>query len=71
MRPKLPYPVFSLLPDFESSEEFPLFLGHDPHWNPAGARLAARSVVRLLTDEGLVPCDASAGMTHRMTRSTG
>ena len=52
----LPYPVLSILPDFEASEEFPLFYSRDPHWNPRGARLAARAVFQGLTSRGLLPC---------------
>lgn len=54
----LPYPVFSLLPAFESTERFPLFFEDDPHWNAAGARLAAESVARFLESSGWLPCTA-------------
>ena len=46
LRPRVAYPVVSLLPDFEGSEAFPLYLEADPHWNAAGHRLAAEAIVR-------------------------
>ena len=53
----LPYPVFSLLPAFEQSEEFPLFFANDPHWNARGGAVAAENVLRGLVDLGLLPCE--------------
>ncbi|MFQ5418078.1 MAG: hypothetical protein ACE5FL_13690, partial [Myxococcota bacterium] len=55
---RLPYPVVNLMPAFENSEIFPLFLVDDPHWNRDGARLAARSVHRALEDLAVLPCAA-------------
>ena len=52
----LPYPVIDLFSAFETSEEFPLFFARDPHWNPSGAGLAARSVYAGLGERGLLPC---------------
>lgn len=52
----LPYPVLNLLPAFEQSEQFPLFLEDDPHWNSDGAQLAASALAELLVDAELVPC---------------
>jgi hypothetical protein len=37
-------PYLSLLPAFEASSEFPLYLADDPHWNQAGSGLAARAM---------------------------
>lgn len=54
----LPYPVFSLLADFEASEEFPLYFGNDPHWTQRGADFAARAVLAKLRAAGLVHCEA-------------
>jgi hypothetical protein len=54
---RLPYPVVNLLPAFETSKTFPLFLEDDPHWNREGARLAARTVGRAVQRLGLVPCE--------------
>lgn len=48
LRPRVAYPVVSLLPDFERSEMFPLYLDDDPHWNAAGHRLAAESILKAL-----------------------
>ncbi len=54
---RLPYPVISTLDAFESAADFPLYFDDDPHWTPAGARVAARAVAHRLAAEGLVPCD--------------
>ena len=54
--PQLPYPVLSLLPSFEQATQFPLFFEDDPHWNAAGAQLAARTVAAFLIERGLLPC---------------
>ncbi len=56
----LPYLVESLLPAFESAREHPLFFDDDPHWTPAGARLAAEAVERFLLGSRLVPCTPPA-----------
>ena len=53
---KLGFPVIDLLPEFEASKIFPLYLEDDPHWTPAGARLAASTAARRLMAEGLIPC---------------
>jgi hypothetical protein len=55
-RKKLPYPVFSLLPAFEKSAKFPLYLEDDPHWNAEGHRVAAAAVVEYLVTNQYVPC---------------
>ena len=60
VRDELPYPVLSLLPAFAESEEFPLFLPNDPHWNARGARLAAEHVALWLSERGLIPCAMSS-----------
>jgi hypothetical protein len=54
---QLPYPVVNLLPAFETSKTFPLFLEDDPHWNREGARLAARTAAREIHRLGLIPCE--------------
>jgi putative membrane-bound dehydrogenase-like protein len=51
---ELPYPLIDLLPSFESSEEFPLYQQNDPHWTPAGHRLAAGAVLKALSEHGLL-----------------
>ncbi len=54
---RLPYPVVNLLPAFESSRTFPLYLEDDPHWNRDGARLAAATAARAIQGLGLIPCE--------------
>jgi hypothetical protein len=46
-----------LLPAFETSKTFPLFLEDDPHWNREGARLAARTAAKAIHRLGLIPCE--------------
>jgi hypothetical protein len=48
LRPKVDYPVVSLLDDFASATEFPLCFPNDPHWNADGHKVAARALVRVL-----------------------
>lgn len=38
------YPVLSLLEAFQKTEAFPLCLEHDPHWLPAGHKVAAEAL---------------------------
>lgn len=52
---ELPYPVLDLLPTFEKSEQFPLYFEDDPHWNAAGARLAAKTLYDFLAEARLLP----------------
>ena len=59
LQTQLPYAVFSLLPAFVESTEFPLFIRDDPHWNRSGARLAAEHVSTWLAERGLIPCALS------------
>jgi hypothetical protein len=53
----LPYRVISLLPAFQRANAFPLYRSDDPHWNPAGADLVARTLLADLRD-GTLPCEA-------------
>ena len=55
-RDDLPYRVLSLLPAFREARDFPLYFRDDPHWNAAGARVAARGIADYLVREGAVPC---------------
>jgi hypothetical protein len=55
--PTLPYPVVSLLSAFAESDEFPLYLPTDPHWNERGAALAGRTIARALAELQLIPCE--------------
>ncbi len=47
---RVDYPAASLLPAFEASGEFPTAFRHDPHWNPAGHRVAARALASVIVD---------------------
>ncbi len=38
------YPIYSLLETFQKSQVFPTAFEDDPHWNPAGARIAADGI---------------------------
>lgn len=49
---RAPYPVFSLLPDFHSSGEFPTTFDDDPHWNATGTRIAAEASYRYCQQAG-------------------
>ena len=53
---ELPYRVFSLLPAFQQTSEFPLYIPYDPHWNAAGSRFAGRAIADFLLTERMVPC---------------
>jgi len=48
LRPSKPYPIVSLLADFQSNEEFPTCFEDDAHWNALGHRVAARAIAREL-----------------------
>lgn len=37
-----PFEIFSLLPTFQQSKEFPLVFNNDPHWNRKGQELAGK-----------------------------
>lgn len=39
-----PYPVYSLLKDFQHTAVFPTCFNDDPHYNPAGAAVAAEAI---------------------------
>jgi hypothetical protein len=68
LRGKVPYPIVSLLPDFQQSKEFPLYLDNDPHWNAAGNRLAAEAILRAirpLVEKRLPPEPAGAPLDGR------
>ncbi|HXB56397.1 MAG TPA: hypothetical protein VN461_16605 [Vicinamibacteria bacterium] len=63
LRGHVPYPVVSLLPDFQAAKEFPLYLDNDPHWSAAGNRVAAEAIwraIRPLVDKRLPPAPAGA-----------
>jgi hypothetical protein len=48
------FPVHSLLEDFQHAGTFPLCLHNDPHWNPAGNRVAAEAIARDLLNDGVL-----------------
>ena len=45
---RLSFPVLSLLPAFETTDVFPTCELDDPHWNPAGHRVAAAAIADFL-----------------------
>lgn len=50
VRDQLPFPVISLLPDFQSTDVFPTCFHDDSHWNADGAAIAARAIVAHCSD---------------------
>lgn len=46
------YPVYSLLPDFLSTSQFPTCFEGDPHWTPVGANVAAKAIYHYLSRDG-------------------
>jgi hypothetical protein len=60
VKDKLPYEVFSLLPTFEHSDKFPLYLDDNPHWNADGAAVAAEAVAEFLSRRHYIPCEPHA-----------
>ena len=44
------FEVFSLLPQFQATDRFPLVYPGDPHWNEEGNRFVAEHVAQLLLD---------------------
>jgi hypothetical protein len=53
-RSQVRYPVFSLLPAFQGTREFPLVFREDPHWNERGNAFAARVLVNHLLETGMI-----------------
>ena len=53
-RSRVSYPVFSLLPAFQHTREFPLVFREDPHWNERGNAFAARVLVNHLLETGMI-----------------
>ncbi|MEZ6017413.1 MAG: SGNH/GDSL hydrolase family protein [Planctomycetota bacterium] len=45
LRARVPYPIVSLLSAFQTTDVFPLCFDHDPHWLPAGHRVAADALI--------------------------
>ncbi len=46
-----PFPVYTMLKDFQATSEFPLVFETDPHWNPQGHRFVADRLLELLNRE--------------------
>ena len=46
LRRRAPYPIHSLLEDFRKTRVFPTAFDDDPHWNEAGAQVAAEALYR-------------------------
>jgi hypothetical protein len=53
-RARVAYPVFSLLPAFKATREFPLVFKEDPHWNERGNAFAARVLVDHLLETRMI-----------------
>lgn len=45
------YPIHSILETFKNTTVFPTSFEDDPHWNPAGAKVAAQAVFEILLEE--------------------
>jgi hypothetical protein len=54
VRSQVRYPVFSLLPAFQGTREFPLVFREDPHWNERGNAFAAGVLVNHLLVTGMI-----------------
>ncbi len=54
VKQEVEFPVVSLFPAFQASDEFPLVFRHDPHWNEAGHRLVGEALAKHLIDLGLI-----------------
>lgn len=52
LRHRVDYPVHSLLEDFRDTDVHPLCFEDDPHWNAAGAQVAADAVYERLKSDG-------------------
>jgi len=49
LRSEVQYPIISLLQTFQRTKEFPVCFDDDPHWTPAGHRVAAEALVNVLS----------------------
>lgn len=52
---ELPFPVYSLLEDFQQADAFPTCFDDDPHWLPVGHEIAAQGAYRHLSRGGWLP----------------
>lgn len=55
--PSKPYPIVSLLDDYQSTMEFPLTMESDPHHTSLGNKVSARFIWQHLQRQGLLPAD--------------
>jgi hypothetical protein len=51
LREQVDYSIYSLLETFRETQVFPTSFEDDPHWNPAGANLAAGAITRIVMGE--------------------
>jgi hypothetical protein len=49
-----PFPIHSLLPDFQQSNVYPTVFDDDPHYNENGHRIAGEAIARYLLADGLI-----------------
>jgi hypothetical protein len=63
LRDRGKYPVWSLLEAFQQTDVFPVCFDHDPHWVPAGHRVAADALIPMLEPviEARAKVEADAG----------
>jgi hypothetical protein len=52
IRASVRYPIYSLLPVFQTTTVFPTCFYDDPHYNAAGARIAAEALFRMMRADG-------------------
>jgi hypothetical protein len=45
-----PFPIYSLLKDFRSTDAFPTVFANDPHYNEAGHKIAAEAITRYILE---------------------
>jgi len=51
-RPTAPFPIHSLLPDFQQCGVSPTVFDNDPHYNETGQRIAGEAIARYLIADG-------------------
>lgn len=54
------FPIWTLLESFRAHEGEPLVFAQDPHWNPAGHRLAGQSLAEMLIANGCLVSASNA-----------
>ena len=53
-RAEVSYPIFNLLPVFQTTDQFPLVFDNDPHWNERGHEFAAHALVNYLIESKII-----------------